>query len=169
MGQNITIKNESSTDKKAELHWASKGNEITVILTGLTAAQDKALLFDSNVANVSYAKSNPNEIHTPNAVIVNKQGSNNASMGDIAFKIVAGNYDYTIANFSKGDTLNFPSRISVSNESFTDGIVELHCGKDGQEVVITLTGLTIDQDKALLFDSSFNSLFFGANTLTFTQ
>ena len=168
MGQEITIKNTNSMDGKAELHWASKGNDITVMLTELTANQDQALSSVSNVTNLSYATSVPNEIHTTSSVNISTGGNINASTGNIAFKILAGNYSYSIANFSIGDTLNFPSAPSVSNENSTDGIVELHWGKDGHEIVITLTGLANDQDRALLFNSSFNTLF-GQNTLTFIQ
>jgi hypothetical protein len=174
MGQKITIKNEDLTDKKVELHWASKGNEMTVILTRLTAAQDKALLFESDVSKqfgnkaLIYKTSAPTPSNTAQNITISTDGSQNATIGNIAFNILAGDYNFTIADFSTGDSLHFPTgnKPSVLNTSFIDGKVDVHwTSVDGQDAVITLTGLTDIQDKALLFTSSFNTLF-GSNTLS---
>jgi hypothetical protein len=174
MGQTITIKNEDLTDKKVELHWASKGNEMTVILTGLTAAQDKALLFESDVSKqfgntaLIYNTSAPTPSNTAQNITISTDGSQNATTGNIAFNILPGDYNFTIADFSMGDSLHFPAghKPSVLNTSFIDGKVDVHwTSVDGQDAVITLTGLTDIQDKALLFTSSFNTLF-GLDTLS---
>jgi methionine-rich copper-binding protein CopC len=175
MGQTVTIKNEDFTDHKLELHWALKGNEITVILSNLTPEQDKALLPLSNINSVfsnnaalTYSATEPTPVNTAKAVTISADGSQNASIGNIAFTISAGDYNFTISDFSTGDSLHFPieNKPSVLNTSFTNGFAELHwTSSDGQEAIITLTGLSNQQDTGLLFPSSFNTIF-GPNTLS---
>jgi hypothetical protein len=174
MGQMVTVVNDNLTDGKVELHWAAKGNDVAVVLTNLTATQDAALLFASDINKqfgttaLTYATNLPVSSNTAKTVTISANGSQNASIGNIAFTVSAGNYDYTIADFTTGDTLRFPTghTPSVLNESFIDGKIELHwVSSDGQDAAILLTGLTDTQDKALLFSSSFNSVF-GANTLS---
>jgi hypothetical protein len=174
MGQTVTVVNDNLTDGKVELHWALKGNDVTVILSDFTATQDKALLFASDINTqfgttaLTYTTSAPVESKTVKTVTISADGSQNASTGNIAFTVLAGDYNFTIANFATGDTLHFLTghTPSVLNESFTDGKVELHwTSPDGQDAAILLTGLTDIQDKALLFTSSFNTLF-GSNTLS---
>ena len=176
MGQTITIKNEDLTDTKVELHWASKGNEITVVLTGLTADQDKTLLFASDINKqfgstaLTYKTTAPTSSNTAQNITVSTDGSQNATTGNIAFNILAGDYNFTIADFAEGDSLHFPTghKPSVLNTSFTDGKLDLHWTSiDGKDAIITLTGLTDAQDKALLFTTSFDTLF-GVNTLSYS-
>ncbi len=126
-------------------------------------ASDKVI---SDAAAASSGSDTGDTTSAPATVTINADGSKNASTGKITFDIAAGNYVFTIVDFANGDTLHFPAgqAPSVTNENLTDGKVELHWAADGQEVVISLTGLTVEQDKALLFDSSFNAVF-GVNAL----
>ena len=172
-GQNVTINNEKLDDGKVELNWAKKGNEITVILSNLTAEQDKLLLFESNLnqqfgnGTLTYAAVTSSSGNSPITQIINADGSQNAGLGNVAFNVVAGNYTFTIAEFASGDTLHFPSSQAptILNENLNDGSAQLNWADNGQAVVILLTGLTAEQDRALLFDSSLNAVF-GANTLS---
>ena len=143
-------------------------------MSGLTAVQDQALLFVSDMNKVfsnDNSLTNSTTIITTNTakiVKITADGSQNASVGNIAFTITAGDYNFTISDFSTGDSLHFPieNKPSVLNTSFTDGFAELHwTSSDGQEAIITLTGLSNQQDTGLLFPSSFNNVF-GPNTLS---
>lgn len=172
-GQNVTINNEKLDDGKVELNWATKGNEITVILSNLTAEQDKSLLFESSLnqqfgnGTLTYAAVTSSSGNSPITQTINADGSQNAGLGNVAFNVVAGNYTFTIAEFASGDTLHFPSSQAptILNENLNDGSAQLNWADNGQAVVILLTGLTAEQDRALLFDSSLNAVF-GANTLS---
>jgi len=83
------------------------------------------------------------------------------------YNVSPGTYTYTIQNFTDGDKLAFPvtRTPTVINRDFTDGEVDLSWAYQGSHVVITLTGLDVADDAALLFLSSFDTVFNTANTI----
>lgn len=103
---------------------------------------------------------------SPVQIAVSAAGSSNASAADNIYTLAAGNYQYIIAGFGAGDKLDFPAgnTVSISNDSYTDGAVDLGWASNGQNVVVRLTGLSTSNDASLNFEADFNTLF-GAGTL----
>ncbi len=146
---------------------------VTVPLT--TAAAVVPTTFDtatiSTVANVSGGTGGNTGGSTSttaiNVTAANKGETSDASTADNAYTFEAGNYDFTIAGFGAGDKLDFPDgqAATVSNTSFTDGIVDLSWALSGQVVSVQLTGLPAATDAALGFPSDFATVFGAADTL----
>ncbi|MDD5215409.1 MAG: hypothetical protein PHQ03_07740 [Methylococcales bacterium] len=76
------------------------------------------------------------------------------------------NYQYQISNFSKGDVLNFPdgANVTLKNTNPTDGKIEIDWIQNQQTVAVQLTGLSTEQDLAVLSVGEFNQLF-GDNSI----
>ena len=99
---------------------------------------------------------------TPAAVnITATNNSATATAGADTFNIAAGNYAATIAGFGTGDTLVFDpnSAPSVINESITDGIVKVTGTLNGQQAVVTLTGISAAADAQIIKFDSFTKAF----------
>lgn len=84
-----------------------------------------------------------------------------ASNARVTYQITAGDYSREITNFAARDKIDFPNGIdpTVVNQSYSDGIVRLMWVSGGQSVMITLVGLTLEQDQQLNAIIDFNSLF----------
>lgn len=94
-------------------------------------------------------------------------GSSDAAGGDVRFTLTnPGNYTYSISGFGAGDVIDFPETQAptVNNVSFTDSSVDLQWAFSGNVVVVTLTGLSAEQDVSLFSVSDFNTVF-GAGTI----
>ncbi len=88
-------------------------------------------------------------------------GTFSGATGNVQFNIALGNYSATITGFGAGDVLRGPTGVaaSVTNNSFTDGEVQLSWSSAGQTVTITLTGITPGQDGGIFSTTSFNTVF----------
>jgi len=103
-------------------------------------------------------------------VTIAEPGSFDASKADITFTLPAiiGSYTYAISGFDNKDRIVGPAGITATitdQESFTDGSVTLRYALAGNVVRVTLTGLTSEQDGAILSTSDLNT-YFGAGTLS---
>ncbi len=100
-----------------------------------------------------------------NTVAVSAAGTGSAAGGNVTFNVATGNYSYTITGFGAGDKIGFPAGNSptVINDSFTDGSVVVQWAKSGNQMEITLTGLT-SQDGSLNSITDFNTVF-GTGTI----
>jgi len=99
-------------------------------------------------------------------VAISGAGSSSAAGADQTFTLALGNYTHSISGFAAGDKLDFPAGnvLSVVNESFADGQVELSYASAGNHVTIRLTGLASSIDQQLIFSLDFD-LLFGAGTV----
>ena len=93
-------------------------------------------------------------------------GTSDASTANMVYTIAAGTYTYSIAGFGAGDKLSFPAGNvpSVSNDSFTDGVVDLTWSYGGNAVTIHLTGISAANEALLNSSANFNTVF-GTGTL----
>lgn len=103
----------------------------------------------------------------PVQIAVAAAGSSDASAANNVYTVAAGNYEYTISGFGAGDKIDFSpeNTVSVSNASFTDGVVDLSWGANGQTVLVHLTGLSAANDLSLNSVGDFNTLF-GSGTIS---
>ena len=94
------------------------------------------------------------------------QATVSGSAGNVAFIVSAGTFTATIAGFRATDTISFPdnSLISVSNTSYSDGLVTLSYAAAGQVATIILSELTTVQDGSINFAGDLNAVF-GAGTI----
>jgi serralysin len=94
------------------------------------------------------------------------QATVSGSAGNIAFIVSAGTFTATITGFRATDTISFPdnSLMSVSNTSYSDGLVTLSYAAAGQVANIILSELTTVQDGSINFAGDLNAVF-GAGTL----
>jgi hypothetical protein len=97
---------------------------------------------------------------------VSEIGSASASNGNIIFDFAEGTYNYTVTDFTVGDGLSFDTEATISNSSFTDGKVDVQCLSNGKVVVVTLTGLTNEQDSAIYSINSFKTVFGASSIMT---
>jgi hypothetical protein len=100
-------------------------------------------------------------------VTVSAAGNGDALVGkNVQFDLASGNYNYTVANFGAGDVLNFPNdnTATVSNPVGSVGSVDVKWANSGNNVNVTLTGLTDAQDLAIYSLNSFNNVF-GAGSI----
>ncbi|AGM41615.1 type I secretion target repeat protein [Spiribacter salinus M19-40] len=109
-------------------------------------------------------------------VEVTGAGDDDAANADVTFDFDDGAYEFDIANFDTGDTLDFGDVAGVDQAIFNvladanlgDGEKQLSAanGDTGDTVEVTLTGLTAAQDNAVFNQSSFENTF-GADSLVF--
>jgi len=95
------------------------------------------------------------------SIAVSAAGTSSAAGGDFTFNVASGTYTHNISNFGAGDVLNFPEGItaSVSQDSYSDGIVGLSWAYNGNIVKIHLTGISNANDIQLNSVSDFNTVF----------
>lgn len=94
-------------------------------------------------------------------IAVSSSGSSNASLENKVFTISAGNYTYNITGFGAGDVLDFPigNNASITNASYSDGVVDLTWANEGQAVTIHLTDISTLNDVKLNGISDFITIF----------
>ena len=123
------------------------------------------------VGTAIISNTTPTAISNGNNVAVNASNTMpfDASAGNVHFTVAEGNYTYSIANFGKGDVLQFPkaSTATVSNPVGTDGTVTLQYANNGNIAVVNLSGLTAAQDTSVYSLKSFQDLF-GASSIANT-
>lgn len=169
-----TVVNDSYTDDAVDLQYTSNGIKTTVHLTNLAAGLDSKL-FDMNAFNTqfgtgtitNYGIKSSTPVSTVTHKAVSAAGSNSALTGDVSYDFAAGNYSYSVSDFAKGDSLNFPAGVkpTVDNGSYTDKQATVQWTQDGSLVRVTLTGLNDQQDAAIFDASSFKTLF-GTDSIT---
>ena len=170
-----TVINTNFTDKVLDIQYANNGKVTLIHLSGLTEIQDAAIksadsfngLFGvdslTHNGNVS-APTTSTATHTT----VTGTGSASAKAGDVVFDFASGDYAYTVNDFAKGDALNFPVGVApstVNNTNFTDGKVDVQWANNGKVVLVTVSGLSAEQDAAIKSATSFKTLF-GSDSIT---
>ncbi|MDD2863632.1 MAG: Ig-like domain-containing protein [Methylococcales bacterium] len=182
---NPTVSNLSDSDGIVDLVFANSGTVATLHLTGLTAAQDKAIWSVASFNTVFGANSltntgtgavtpgtttptdttPPTDTTAPTPVAVSAAGTSDVSTGKVQLNFAAGNYAQTVTGFGAGDVLNFPNDVPATVTNLAvDGSVYVEWATNGTVVGVTLTGLTNAQDNAIFDVNSFNSVF-GAGSI----
>ena len=185
-----SVKNSDFADGNVDLQYANNGKVALIHLSGLTPAQDAALysingfntLFGADTIGIvgvttpattpvttptTPVVTTPTTSGTTSKVAVSAAGNGDALTGsNVQFDLASGNYTYTIANFGAGDILNFPddNTATVSNSVDSVGSVDVKWANSGNNIVVTLTGLTDAQDSAIYSFNSFNTAF-GAGSI----
>ena len=182
-----SVKNTDFTDGNVDLQYANNGKVALIHLSGLTPAQDAALysakafntLFGADTIGIvgvttptTTIPTTPVVTPTPttggaaSTLAVKAAGNGDAVTGNVQFDLTAGDYTYTIANFSNGDVLKFPAgqTPTVKNSDFTDGSVDVQYASNGTVTHVILTGLTAATDSAIYSANSFISAF-GAGSI----
>ncbi len=90
----------------------------------------------------------------------NGQTLTNPATSNETYTFAAGNYTVTIAGFNAGDKLQFPTNdISVINDNFNDGQLQIEWAANAQVIAVTLTGIAPANDATIFGVSSFNAAF----------
>ena len=156
----LTTANDLSTSEGAETLAITLGVATGVTLGTTTTVS--TLIADTSTATVNGLISQA--VSAAGSVDADTLPSSN-----VQFDFTAGKYAYTIANFGKGDVLNFPGDINptINNISGTDGNIDVQWADGGSLVVVTLTGLTTAQDTPIYSLGSFNgsTTGFGAGSI----
>ena len=99
--------------------------------------------------------------NTPIVVAVSAAGTSDASTANKVYNIAGGTYTYAISGFGAGDVLDFPAGnlASVTNESYTDGLVDLTWASGGNVLTIHLTGIATANDLLLNSVADFSTVF----------
>jgi hypothetical protein len=102
------------------------------------------------------------------AITISEDGSNvDDDNVNTTYTVVLGDYEYTITGLDAGaDNIIGPDGItpSVINNDFDDGAVTLQYAANNQIALITVDGLTAEQDGQIFGVNSFNNVF-GAGTI----
>lgn len=120
----------------------------------------------SSTTNVTSGTSTPTTPTTPTtgttvAVAAANTTAYDASAANVTFNVASGNYTYNINGFGSGDKLAFATgqALSITNNSGTDGVIDITGTANGQLVTIHLTGVSAAQDGAVFSVDSFNTAF----------
>lgn len=168
----LTLLNTNYTDGVATLQCVYGGKTSYISLTGLSVTND-ALLTSTSAFNTVFGSSTitgGTGVATPTtaSVSVAASGSNSDSSSvNTTYTFASGDYTYTISGFGSSDKLVFPtsSVLTLSNSSYTDGIVTLQSVYGGKTSYVSLTGLSAATDAMLTSASAFNTVF-GSSTIT---
>ncbi len=137
------------------------------VITDFKSGQDKIDLsaLSKSTVGVTVSSGSQQEIQK---VVISDAGNYDAKDGNVSFQVTDGNYTYNIANFGKGDVINFPvgQEPLLKNTDITDGAVDLQYTSNGKTLTIHLSGLTTEQDAQLSVASQLNKVF-GENTIVF--
>ena len=156
----LTTANDLSTSEGAETLAITLGVATGVTLGTTTTVS--TLIADTSTATV-------NGLISQAVSAAGSVDANTLPGSNVQFDFTAGKYAYTIANFGKGDVLNFPGDINptINNISGTDGNIDVQWADGGSLVVVTLTGLTTAQDTPIYSLGSFNgsTTGFGAGSI----
>jgi len=146
----LTTANDLSTSEGAETLAITLGVATGVTLGTTTTVS--TLIADTSTATV-------NGLISQAVSAAGSVDANTLPGSNVQFDFIAGKYAYTIANFGKGDVLNFPGDINptINNILGTDGNIDVQWADGGSLVVVTLTGLTTAQDTPIYSLGSFNS------------
>jgi hypothetical protein len=170
----LTVVNTSGTDGSVVITGTFGSNVVDLTLSGLTPAQDGAILGVNSFKSLFGADSlGTQSLAQASAQSVAVSSSNastafNAAGGSFAYSLGEGTYKTSISGFGPGDSLSFfgakVANLNVVNTSGTDGVVLITGEVGGQVVDVTLTSLVLTLDQQVLGVNSFNSVF-GAGSL----
>ena len=169
----LSIVNSNSSDGSVVITGNFGSNVVDLTLTGLSAAQDAAILGQNSFNNLFGTGSLGSTATGSGGTSVAISASNaaagfNASSGNVAYTIAEGTYSTTITGFGPGDSLSFfgsnTAGLSVTNTSGSDGVVLITEVFNGQAVDVTLTGLSVALDSQVIGVNSFNNAF-GAGSI----
>jgi hypothetical protein len=169
----LSIVNTSASDGSVVITGNFGSSVVDLTLTGLSAAQDAAILGQTSFNNLFGSSALGATANGPSGTAVAVSASNaaagfDASSGTIAYALAEGTYKTTITGFGPGDSLSFfgsnTASLSVTNTSGTDGVVLITGVFNGQAVDVTLSGLSTVLDSQVLGVNSFNNAF-GASSI----
>jgi hypothetical protein len=169
----LSVVNSNSSDGLVVITGNFGSNVVDLTLTGLSAAQDAAILGQNSFNNLFGTGSLGSTATGSSGTSVAISASNaatgfNASTGNVAYTIAEGSYSTTITGFGPGDSLSFfgsnTAGLSVTNISGSDGVVLITGVFNGQAVDVTLTGLSVALDGQVIGVNSFNNAF-GAGSI----
>jgi hypothetical protein len=172
-GGSLYVVQDSFKDGFAVLEYISSDSKVTDIkLTGLSNVQDLALagadykalntLLGAEVATIGLTNAGAIAQEIPNIVNKDTVGPADASVGNVTYTIATNSsYNFQIDNFATGDKLVVPTGGSkqLIQDSVKDGYVIVEYILDNNVVDITLTGLTLTQEKALNSYADINAVF----------
>jgi len=170
----LTLVNKSGTDGAVVITGNFGSNVVDLTLSGLTPAQDGAILgvtsFNGlfgtgSLGTLSLAQASAQSVAVSSS---NASTAFNAAGGNFAYNVGEGSYQTSISGFGPGDSLSFfgskAANLNVVNTSGIDGVVKITGEVGGQVVDVTLTSLVLTLDQQVLGVNSFNSVF-GAGSL----
>jgi len=170
----LTVVNSSGTDGSVAIT-GNFGSQVVVLsLSGLTPAQDGAILgvktfndvFGSgSLGSTSIAQTSAQSVGVSSS---NASSGFSAAGGNFAYNVGEGTYKTSISGFGPGDSLSFfgskNANFNLVNTSGTDGVVLITGEVGGQVVDVTLTSVAFALDGQVLGVASFNNVF-GAGSL----
>jgi len=169
----LSVVNSSAADGSIVITGNFGSNVVDLTLTGLSAAQDSAILGQTSFNNLFGSAALGSTATGPSGSAVAVSASNasagfTASSGNFAYAIAEGTYSTTITGFGPGDSLSFfgsnTASLSVTNTSGSDGVVSITGVFNGQAVDVTLSGLSTVLDSQVIGVNSFNNAF-GASSI----
>jgi hypothetical protein len=170
----LTVVNTSGADGSVVITGTFGSNVVDLTLSGLTPAQDGAILGVNSFRSLFGADSLVTQsLAQASAQSVAVSSSNastafSAAGGNFAYSLGEGTYKTSISGFGPGDSLSFfgskVANLNVVNTSGADGVVLITGEVGGQVVDVTLTSLVLTLDQQVLGVNSFNSVF-GAGSL----
>ena len=170
----LSVVNSSGSDGIVSITGTFGNQAVDLTLSGLTPAQDRAILGVASFKSVFGAESLSTESLAQLSAQSVQVSSSNASTafsaagGNFAYSLGVGTYNTSIAGFGPGDSLSFfgskDAALNLINTSGTDGVVLITGTVDGQVVDVTLTSLSLALDQQVLGVISFNNAF-GASSL----
>ena len=169
----LSVVNSNSSDGSVVITGNFGSNVVDLTLTGLSAAQDGAILGQNSFNNLFGTGSLGSTATGSGGTSVAISASNaaagfSASSGNVAYSIAEGTYSTTITGFGPGDSLSFfgsnTAGLSVTNTSGSDGVVLITGVFNGQAVDVTLSGLSVALDSQVIGVNSFNNAF-GAGSI----
>jgi hypothetical protein len=170
----LTVVNTSGTDGSVVITGTFGSNVVDLTLSGLTPAQDGAILgvnsFKSLFGTDSLVTQSLAQASAQSVAVSSSNASTafSAAGGNFAYSLGEGTYKTSISGFGPGDSLSFfgskVANLNVVNTSGTDGVVLITGEVGGQVVDVTLTSLVLTLDQQVLGVNSFNSVF-GAGSL----
>jgi hypothetical protein len=170
----VTVTNPSGTDGNIQVVGTLNGQEVTVLLTGIAAADDGAISDANSFIDVFGPDSLVGVFPCDDAVDVteaNVAPGHDAADCDVTFSVApSGTFTYNIVNFAAGDRLVFddssPAAIEVINLSAADGVIDVigSVFETGRVATLRLTGIAAESDAAVFGVDSFNTVF-GAGSL----
>jgi hypothetical protein len=165
----LTVVNTSGTDGSVVITGTFGSNVVDLTLSGLTPAQDGAILgvnsFKSLFGSDSLGTQSLAQASAQSVAVSSSNASTafNAAGGTFAYSLSEGTYKTSISGFGPGDSLSFfgskVANLNVVNTSGTDGVVLITGEVGGQVVDVTLTGLSPNLDAQVIGVNSFNSVF----------
>jgi hypothetical protein len=170
----LTVVNTSGTDGSVVITGSFGSQVVDLTLSGLTPAQDGAILgvnsFNGVFGSGSLGSTSIAQTSAQSVAVSSSNASSgfSAAGGNFAYSVGEGTYKTSISGFGPGDSLSFfgskIANFNVVNTSGTDGVVLITGEVGGQVVDVTLTSLAVALDGQVLGVTSFNTVF-GAGSL----